>query len=243
MKRFLAVSLILLLTCPLWAELKIPEAVSVKPGRMVRIPATGAEKTVRWINTSEDADLIPSETGKYAIFSAMVPGRYKVAAYTTEANEATEPVYCVVTVEGTPPTPPTPPVPPGPNPPGPGPGPTPQPPGPVPIPDPGLRVLIVYETADLSKLPKEQLAILTSQAVRAYLSSHCAKGPDSKTPEWRIFDQNVSMGNESALWQGAMKRPRTALPWIVISNGTIGYEGPLPANVDETLALLKKFGG
>lgn len=33
------------------------------------------------------------------------------------------------------------------------------------------------------------------------------------------------------------------LPWIVISTGKTGYEGPLPKTVAETLALLKKYGG
>ncbi len=239
MKRVLATFLVLIATAPLWADLKIPEQVSAKPGRMVRILSThDGTDPVLWVNTSEDADLIASETGKYAIFSAVTPGKYRIAAYSTEKGKATEPVYCTVTVEGV--VPPAP-VPPGPNPPGPGPT-----PGPVPIPDAGLRVLVVYETADLSKLPKEQLAILTSTAVRAYLSSKCVKGPDGKTPEWRVFDRNVTMTNESPLWQAAMKKATdnaNALPFILISNGTAGYMGPLPANVDDTLALLKKFGG
>src|SRR5207249_8629180 len=47
------------------------------------------------------------------------------------------------------------------------PGPT--PPGPTPIPGDGLRVLIVYESAELSRYPKEQLSVLYGSAVRGYL--------------------------------------------------------------------------
>ena len=32
-------------------------------------------------------------------------------------------------------------------------------------------------------------------------------------------------------------------PWIIISDGKKGYEGPLPKDVDATLELLKKYGG
>ena len=39
----------------------------------------------------------------------------------------------------------------------------------------------------------------------------------------------------------AMLRKRGALPWIVISNGVSGYEGPLPANPDETIKLMSKY--
>lgn len=122
----------------------------------------------------------------------------------------------------------------------------PKPPDPVdpaPIPVDGFRVLFVVETSDASKLPKEQLAILTSGEVRGYLNSKCVSGPDGVTKEWRQWDQNVKTDGESKLWQDAMKRNRASLPWIVISDGKTGFEGPLPATIQATLALLRKFGG
>lgn len=114
---------------------------------------------------------------------------------------------------------------------------------PAPIPEKGFRVLIVYETADLAKLPASQAAALTSSEVRNYLNSACVVGADGKTKEWRILDKDANLSNESQLWQAAMKRDRKSLPWIVISDGTTGFEGPLPQNTADVLSLLKKRGG
>jgi hypothetical protein len=132
--------------------------------------------------------------------------------------------------------------------PGPGPGPAPRPPDPAPQPPPpipgnGLRVLVVYESADLARYPPGQLAVLYAKAVRDYLNTHCPPGPDGRTREWRIYDQDTDTSGESKTWQDAMRRPRASLPWIVVSNGRTGYEGPLPASVADTLALLRKYGG
>jgi hypothetical protein len=141
------------------------------------------------------------------------------------------------------PVPPTPgPIPPTPTPtPTPTPGPT--PPSPAPIPGDGLRVLIVYESKALPSLPKGQISALYSATVRDYMNTHCAKGPDGKTAEWRCWDADVDASGEPAIWQDAMKRPRTSLPWVIISTGKAGYEGPLPATADDLIALLKRFGG
>lgn len=114
---------------------------------------------------------------------------------------------------------------------------------PAPIPDKGFRVLIVYETSDLAKLPAAQTAVLTSAEVRGYLNDKCVAGPDGKNKEWRVFDKDTDVSRESKLWQAAMKRERKSVPWIVVSNGTTGFEGPLPANIADTLVLLKKYGG
>lgn len=153
---------------------------------------------------------------------------------TVDANGTDGPVdlYTVSITVGTP-------TPPPPDP-GPGPGPGP-PPSPAPIPVAGFRVLMVYESADLSKMPAAQQVILYSKPVRDYLNAKCIMGPDNKTHDWRIWDRDSDTSNESALWQAAMKRPRASVPWIIISDGKKGYEGPLPATVDETLALLKKY--
>lgn len=134
------------------------------------------------------------------------------------------------------------PVVPTPNPPpGPGPGPGPSP-GPSPIPLTGLRVLILEETADRAKLAPAQAAILTSTEIRAWLNSRCAKG-ESGSPEFRVLDVDADVSLQAKHWQDALKRPRTTLPWILISDGKQGHEGPLPGTIAETLSLLQKYGG
>ncbi len=128
--------------------------------------------------------------------------------------------------------------------PGPGPVPPGPTPGPTPIPDTGFRVLMVYESAEKSKYTAGQLAALDGQAVRDYLDTHCVKGPDGKTPERRIWDKDITREQaaaDSKLWADALERTRgKPLPWLVISTGKTGYEGPLP---EDALALLKKYGG
>lgn len=122
------------------------------------------------------------------------------------------------------------------------PGPQPDPPGPnPPIPSEGLRVLIVLETGDLSALPSAQVQALTAKEVLSYLNSKCVKVDNQ--PEWRRYDKDTDVSRASAVWQEAMKRPRQSLPWIVISNGKTGFEGPLPPNKDELLKKLKEYGG
>jgi hypothetical protein len=121
------------------------------------------------------------------------------------------------------PAPPVPPSPPGPNPP--------------PISDPGFRVLMVV------KSPKDAPDSVKDPKVRSYLESHCVMGPDGHTKEWRIWDNSVDASGDSKLWQQAFARKRDVLPWILISDGKTGYEGPLPEKTDPLLALLKQYGG
>ena len=109
----------------------------------------------------------------------------------------------------------------------------------APIPLSGFRVLIVFETGQ--GLPAAQSSILYGKRTRDYLDQHCVKGPNGQTPEYRIYDKDVSLANESKLWRDAMARPRASVPWVLVSNGTTGFEGPLPATVDEFIALCDKY--
>lgn len=127
------------------------------------------------------------------------------------------------------------------------PGPTPDPPQPKPteklIAIDGFAVLIVYESGDESKLTREQAAILVSITVRAYLDSKCLKNDENKGGAYRIWDKDVDVSKTYKVWADAMRRERKGLPWIIISTPTKGgYEGPLPKDVAETMALLKKYG-
>jgi hypothetical protein len=111
-----------------------------------------------------------------------------------------------------------------------------------------LRVLLVYETAELAKMAKSQRDILYSVApggVRAYLETKCVAGPDGKTKEYRIWDKDLDITTASAEWKAARAAAK-GVPGIVVLSGqtnAVLHAGPLPANITETLTLLKKFGG
>lgn len=118
------------------------------------------------------------------------------------------------------------------------------PPKPSPIPVDGFRVLIVEESADRAKLPKEQAAIIFDKEIRDFLTANCAKDSDYPNGAWRIWDKDTDTAGAGKTFADAMKRPRSAMPWIIIGNHPNGgYEGPLPKSVEETMALLKKYRG
>jgi hypothetical protein len=169
------------------------------------------------------------------LFQPKSAGRYTIYAVTTLGGKLSKIVSVTIEVVD-----PTPPVPPAPVPPAPTPTPTPTPDA-APIKEPGLRVLIVYESADMAKYPSAQIAAIYSQEFWSLLNTNCVKGSDGKTPDWRFFDQNVDVSKESAIWQAAMKRERKSLPWILVSNGVTGFEGPLPATLTETSELVRKY--
>ncbi len=119
------------------------------------------------------------------------------------------------------------------------PNPNPDPPGPV----GSLRVLIVEETAERSKLPPAQLLALTSGDVRDYLDGHCAK--DAGAPAWRLLDKDTDVSNETPEWQSEFAVVKAeAPPAIAIKSGRRWTKPqPLPKDTDSLLKLLKKYGG
>ena len=127
--------------------------------------------------------------------------------------------------------------------PGPKPKPDPEPTGAL-IDFPGLAVLVVYESSQLVRMSKGQLQALQGQVTRDYLKDHCYK-EEGKHPAYRIYDKDVVLTNEKKQWRDAMARPRSSVPWIVISNPQRGggFEGPLPDTFEAITALLKKYGG
>lgn len=210
-----------------------------KPVTVVPTKNEGAE--IRWLLPDSGLleergflDLIPEElrsklTGR--MFYADTKGRFRVWAISARGGIVSDKAECVIVVGDAPP----PPIPPGP-------GPT--PPGPAPIPGDGLRVLIVYDSATLSALPKEQISMMYGGELRGYLNSHCVKGPDGKTPEWRIWSAEVPTGAESKTWQDAMARKRDKLPWLIVAkDGKLGFEGPLPTTTAETMKIITPIGG
>jgi len=140
----------------------------------------------------------------------------------------------VVEVQGiSPPTPPGPqPVPPGPTP-----GPTPPRPSVAPIDGPGLRVLMIVESG--SPLDLQTQDVLYGRKVRDYLTANCIK--IDSVPDWRIVDPDTQYTDREQRFAKALQRPRTSVPWLIISNGQTGYEGPFPGGPDATLALIQSF--
>ena len=104
---------------------------------------------------------------------------------------------------------------------------------PAPIAASGYNVLVVEETADRGALPPEQLAALTSTTIREWIE----KQPGTVL----VVDKDADVSVLTEPWQQAFRRPHATLPWIVVSNGVTGYEGPLPGTVDELQALLERY--
>jgi hypothetical protein len=142
------------------------------------------------------------------------------------------------------PTPPTPgPTPPGPNPPGPTPpGPTPEPDKVAPIAEPKLNVMIVEETSDRIHIPWDQIVAMQSTVWRQYVDSKSGLEP-SGAHHYRLVDKDDNMAKDAKKWSDAFARPRNTTPWIIVSNGKTGYEGPLPKNLADLMTLIQKYGG
>ena len=89
---------------------ELPKELTVRSGRLLKIESKSAGKTVKWVNTSDDADLIVSESGRWAIFSSTVAGTYKIFAWTAAGDMPSEAAICTIIVGGgiPPPPPPTP---------------------------------------------------------------------------------------------------------------------------------------
>jgi hypothetical protein len=131
---------------------------------------------------------------------------------------------------------------PAPQPPGPGPGPVPPGPEPKPpTPTKGLHVLILYESADATKLPAAQQGILYGKATRDWLNQNCS--PWGGIKDWGIFDKDSDLGSYSPTLKALQLRPRASLPWVAIASDgpVVLYEGPLPADAASMLALLNKY--
>lgn len=238
--RPLLLSALLLLSLPtglaLGQSVTLPKEVRGEPGAwIVVVPEKKDGGRVKWrvgpgLSRVPIDQLFPGQESAGVVVQGQ-RGTYEVWAWCAKGDVASELAVCRVVIGDVPP------VPPGPVPP--------VPPGPVPpIPGDGLAVLIVYESAELAKLPEAQRGVIFGATVRDYLNRKCA--PDPAVASWkrfRIWDKDLDLAAEHQLWRDAMARPRKSVPWIVVSNGKAGFEGPLPATVDEAMKLLRQFGG
>jgi hypothetical protein len=242
MKRYvMSVVALLLCTLPLLGQtVTMPAELKVDNGRLGSVLITYDGEDFRYVADSAldvFREYDPDIKKVRLRVIGYKDGTYTIKAIAVKGGKLGEFTDCKVIV-GKPAPDPTP---------GPGPGPTPNPDpfGPEGKSKVGaalrFRCLIVYESSELGKMPPAQKAIIFTKDLRDYLNSTCVLGPDGSTKEWRIYDKDVDMSGETAVWQGVMKRNHPTIPWIVIGNGKTGFEGPLPATVEDTLALLKKY--
>jgi len=240
MRAWILVALLLLCqaTCQ-GADLTLPATITGEPGDFLRVSATTTGTCVKWKSYNKELKLFPMDQlkdTKTAIVTATKPGKYRLFAVTSDASGPSDIAETEIVITGQPDPAPGP----GPQP---TPTPTPTPADTAPIPAPGFRVLVIYDTLTVTTLPAAQQNALFSKAISEYLNARCIRGQDMKTPEWRFFDAKIDPSADGALWVEAMKRPRKQLPWLIVSDGSKGYEGPLPTTEADFLALLKRYGG
>ena len=113
------------------------------------------------------------------------------------------------------------------------------PPSPAPIPVAGFRVLIIEERGDRGKLTAGQRAAILGKGVRDYLNEKCIK--EGMQAAYWILDKDDDVSGLAEHWQSAWKRQRKSLPWLIVSNGSEGYEGPLPDKVEDTLTIFARY--
>lgn len=218
------------------------QEVDASIGALVMIKAkVPAGAQVRWwVPSDKSVQTVPF--GDVLFFIGQKAGGH-VVAYSADQPPSTVWLNATFVKVGNGPRPPPDPGPNPPQPPDPGPKPPPPPdPKPPPIPVGALRVLFVYETANVKP---QHVNVMQAAAVRAYLSEKCVKGEDGRTPEFRYFDKDASMEKESAIWRQIWKDARPTelpLPSVVIFKGQTGTSYPLPGTVEELLALLRKYG-
>ena len=80
----------------------------------------------------------------------------------------------------------------------------------------GLRFLIIYDMAVSHTGAHQSLIFGSANRLRWQQAGW----------EYRILDKDAT--GRPAVWQEALQRPRDSLPWLIVSNGQKGFEGPLP---------------
>jgi hypothetical protein len=208
----------------------VPATVTSSPEGLVTVVGEPGPLRVRgrFIEEPERVQTKTFTAKHLFIVEAAASGRCEVLVVVCKADGPADVLRRTIDVSIEPRPPPVPPVPPVPPPP--------------PIPGQGNMVLMVYETADLSKMPEKQLQVMYSKQVRDYLTAKTGNDADGKTKAWRVWDQNVDTSAEAKTWKDLMARPRASVPWMVVRTDAKGaHEGPLPSSVDEAMTLLKKY--
>ena len=204
---------------------------TVQEHKLVRVVLNPDQKCFVLSAGLEPVDTVKTDEG--VVFTGA-PGRYVVLMI---GDSDTSQEFVEITSKA-----------PQPVPPGPGPvPPDPQPPTPdldkAPLPGlAGLKVLLIYETADLPpKVPAEQYNIKVDPKVTSWLTAKTT--PEDGWAGWRWGDPDSGVAQGAMHWEKMLSLPRTSTPWVVINNGTrnVGYSGPLPATSGEFLKLVEKY--
>lgn len=201
----------------------VPKEIAGDVGDFVAVKAEVQDgKAVKFVPLDSGLKLFPAgllSDPTATVVTSAKPGRYRILCYSGNADGPSDPVTVTVVIGGAV-------------------KPDPVKPDPVkpdesssPFAGDGLRVLIVYEKDDLPTLPQSQIAVLTGTELRDYLAT--------RAKDWRAFDKDQTPAD--AVWADAMKRDRKSVPWILVGNGKAGHEGPLPATIADTIALIKKY--
>ena len=117
-------------------------------------------------------------------------------------------------------------------------------------------MLFTYDPLTLIDVPPAQQAILASPELRSYLDKHCplesgcAGGrcplTAGKTASYRFLPGNADVSRLAPVWQQTMAcAAGKPVPWLIAINeaGQAVIDQAWPASVEETLMLLRKFGG
>lgn len=169
---------------------------------------------------------------EYLVFvEPLKSGQTELILVPHGATNESQAVRQPLVVSGTGPQPPPGPVPPDPDPP------EPKPPEPV----KSFRVIFVKESG--STLPPGQTSIPGAKVIRDYLNAKTTK--ENGVPDWREYDIDQNTANEhsgmKALWAAVKPKIETVPCLIAERNGTATII-PYPSNVDEAMAILKKYG-
>lgn len=233
MRRTALVSLVsLLLTVVCLAApptLRLPEEVQVPLYAFGELKAEGDYEFIRW--KLPKGLKFRSTEGKELLFTGP-PGTYEFWAWAGSKEGLTDLAVARVTVGDGKPAP-------GPDvKPDPKPDEPPDPPKDIPLPGDGLRVLILYESKDLSTYPATQLSVMNGKTVRDWLDANCAAGAGNRR-EWNIWDADQDASAMGKIWVDAMARKRDSLPWLIASNGRQAVEIPLPKTPAEFIEKVK----
>lgn len=217
-------------------QISLPATLQGDAGKQIKISADTEGVDVAWVSDPPGHLAWSSKDSKDAVVSGSEGLQLSVYAVTSiqdKKDQKWKPVVsnkCVVTFGKAP-----------------DPGPVPPGPTPTPLPTDGFRVLIV-RPSNGQGLSANQVTMLSSPNVRAYLTGKCVKVANQA--EYRMFDSTQDLSKESKIWQDAMSKARsdmqkspTSKAWLLAINTKTGVSTPLPDTEADLLKALTAIGG